>query len=117
MLRKLRLRGKYYYLINNYKKSGDQAGLDGEEAADRGRGVAARRAARVGIGTPYNSRYAQNRCQVGPTILFDRPRQDPPTPRFNRSPGGPPSAGAHAFRGFRSNSRCNLVVRLFEPTR
>ena len=44
-----------------------------------GNATAVQRAARVGIGTQYNGDAVpeQNRRQVGPTILFDRPRQDP----------------------------------------
>jgi hypothetical protein len=35
----------------------------------------------------------QNRCQVGPTILFDRPRQDPPPLASFVSQLGPPFCG------------------------
>jgi hypothetical protein len=59
----------------------------------------------------------QNRCQVGPTILFDRPRQDPPTPRFNRSPVGPPLCGDQCraeVRRVGGRSFSNFVPR-FRP--
>jgi hypothetical protein len=44
------------------------------------------------IGTPYNGPMGpdQNRCHVGPTIHFDRPRAGTPAPRLIGFPVGPP---------------------------
>jgi hypothetical protein len=72
-----------------------QSGTDGEETADEGK-CGGDPAARAGPESVHNTTLAplaeQNRCQVGPTIHFDRPRAGTPAPRLIRFPVGPATA-------------------------
>jgi hypothetical protein len=65
----------------NFSNRGPQAGPGGEEAAVDGRcegGPASGGGWESVHRTTLAPLAAQNRRHVGPTILFDRPRQDPP---------------------------------------
>jgi hypothetical protein len=79
-----------------------QAGADGEEAADEGK-YEGRPSGRPGSESVHRTTLATrdepNRCQVGPTILVDRPRQDPPPLVSFVSQLGPPFCGPRAEHG------------------
>jgi hypothetical protein len=96
-----------------------QAGIDGPESGRMRNSM--RPGGRPRSGSVRSTTLAtlaeQNRCQVGPTILFDRPRPGTPTPLLNHFPLGRPLCGGKCRADVRRVRRnFSIVARMQVPT-